>query len=171
MFINFIASWYNILKYINGERLKRVKRLIMARGQVAVEFLITYGWAFMVILGAISTLIYLGVFDVDMFVVERCEFASNIYCVDGMADSASVSVAVQNGMAIDLQNVEVFIPECAAQNATGPSVLASGEQGSYTVTCAATVPSIFQSSIIFNYTNPDSGFNHTKVGKIIYKVN
>ena len=138
------------------------------RAQVAVEFLMTYGWAMMVVLGAISSLIYFGVVDLDMFVTEKCEFSSGIYCIDGIADTTGVKVAIQNGMAIDLENVEVSIPECGT--AAGAGLLSSGEQGNYEASCTLTAGTVFKGRILFNYTNPDSGFDHTKIGQIVYRV-
>jgi hypothetical protein len=143
---------------------------MMRRGQAAVEFLITYGWAIMVILGAIATLGYMGIFNLDAFVVEQCEFTTGIYCIDHIARSDGVALMIQNGMAVDIENVEVYVPDCDDIAANGPGSLSSGEQGEYTLDC--TLPSaIFKSTIIFNYTNPDSGFNHTKIGRMTYRVN
>lgn len=61
------------------------------RGQAALEFLTTYGWAFMVILLMIGALAYFGVLNPDRFLPQRCnvgpEFSCNEYLVsvtDGM---------------------------------------------------------------------------------------
>ncbi|MFW5747075.1 MAG: hypothetical protein ACOCWQ_06015 [Nanoarchaeota archaeon] len=143
-------------------------RQLRRRGQVALEFLITYGWAFAVILGALASLAYVGVFDFSSFITERCEFSTGIYCVDGIAKSTGVSVAVQNGMPIDLENVVVVINECGT--ATGSGNILSGETQTYDANCALSSGTAFKSPIVVNYTNPDSGFNHTKIGTIVYKV-
>lgn len=141
------------------------------RAQVAMEFLMTYGWALGVILITLGALVYTGVLNLDTFIVDRCEFSSGVFCIDAIVDTSGVRMALQNGMAIDLENVEVFVPECAAGAATGPPSLTSGEQEEYTVACVIPTGLTFKSKIIFNYTNPDSGFNHTKIGQLIYKVN
>ena len=43
------------------------------RGQAAMEFLMTYGWAILVVLAAVGILAYLGVFDMEDRVPSRCE--------------------------------------------------------------------------------------------------
>ncbi|MFW6014323.1 MAG: hypothetical protein ACOCZ6_03900 [Nanoarchaeota archaeon] len=47
--------------------------LIGKRGQAAMEFLMTYGWAILVVLAAVGILAYLGVFDMEDRVPSRCE--------------------------------------------------------------------------------------------------
>ncbi len=50
------------------------------RGQAALEFLTTYGWAFLVILVMISALSYFGVLDPSRFVGDRCIMGSPLTC-------------------------------------------------------------------------------------------
>jgi hypothetical protein len=131
----------------------------------------TYGWALIVILTAIGTLAYVGVFNLDMFVVERCEFSSGIYCIDAIAETTGVKMTIQNGMTIDMEDVEVYLEECnPGTAATGPAVLDSGDQSNYELNCAIDSGVIFKSNIIFNYTNPDSGYAHSKLGRVVYRV-
>jgi len=49
----------------------------MKKGQVATEFLTTYGWAIMLILLAMSVLFYFGFFDIDVFIEDSCFFGQN----------------------------------------------------------------------------------------------
>tara|TARA_Y100000310_G_C20646826_1_gene797128 strand:- start:289 stop:798 length:510 start_codon:yes stop_codon:yes gene_type:complete len=48
------------------------------RGQVAMEFLMTYGWAIIIILVAVGALGYLGVFSTST--VNRCEIEAPFSC-------------------------------------------------------------------------------------------
>ena len=43
--------------------MKKTKAVKKEKGQAAMEFLTTYGWAFLVIIVAISGLYYMDVFD------------------------------------------------------------------------------------------------------------
>ena len=56
------------------------------RGQAALEFLTTYGWAFLVILVVIGALAYFGVLDPSKFVPERCTMQQEFTCKDYIAD-------------------------------------------------------------------------------------
>lgn len=51
-------------------------------GQVSLEFLTTYGWAFMVALIAIGALAYFGVLNPSKYTPARCTFGTEITCND-----------------------------------------------------------------------------------------
>ena len=52
----------------------------LKKGQAALEFLTTYGWAFLVILVMIGALAYFGVLDPSNFVADRCVMGSPLSC-------------------------------------------------------------------------------------------
>lgn len=54
----------------------------MRRGQAAMEFLTTYGWAIMASLVAIGALAYFGVTDFTNVIPERCLMESGFTCTD-----------------------------------------------------------------------------------------
>jgi len=54
----------------------------MRRGQAAMEYIVTYGWAFLVILVVIGGLAYFGVITPSRWVPERCDFGAQLECKD-----------------------------------------------------------------------------------------
>ena len=52
------------------------------KGQAAMEFLMTYGWAMMVILVMIGALAYFGVLNPTLLVPDRCISSSDFSCID-----------------------------------------------------------------------------------------
>ena len=52
------------------------------KSQVALEFLTTYGWAFLIILIMISTLAYFGVLKPSKLLPDRCNFGTEFECLD-----------------------------------------------------------------------------------------
>ncbi len=50
------------------------------KAQAALEFLTTYGWAFLILGVAIAGLAYLGVFNPSNFVKSTCQFDTGIAC-------------------------------------------------------------------------------------------
>jgi hypothetical protein len=50
------------------------------RGQAAVEFIFTYGWAIMAITISIGALTYFNVLTPDRFVQKYCDFGSQFDC-------------------------------------------------------------------------------------------
>ncbi len=72
------------------------------KAQGALEFLMTYGWAFLVILIMIGALAYFGVLSPTKFLPERCTFGSQFMCKDYIMSSdgttADVTVQLQNNL-------------------------------------------------------------------------
>ena len=62
-----------------------------------MEYLMTYGWAILVIVIVLAALLYLGVFNLGERVPDQCRFKVGILCT-----SAKVSAA--DGMTVKLQN-------------------------------------------------------------------
>ena len=54
----------------------------MIKGQAALEFLSTYGWAFLVLLIMIGALTYFGVLNPSKMLPDRCMFSPEIQCVE-----------------------------------------------------------------------------------------
>lgn len=56
--------------------------MIKKKAQASFEFLATYGWVLVGVLGAIGLLFYFNVFDPQRYLPEDCEFGQNIRCED-----------------------------------------------------------------------------------------
>ena len=52
------------------------------RGQAAMEFLMTYGWAILVVLVVIGALAYFGVLSPDTLLPEKCSLPLQLSCKD-----------------------------------------------------------------------------------------
>lgn len=61
------------------------------KGQAALEFLTTYGWAFLVILVMIGALAYFGVLDPTRYLPQRCQFGAEMHCDNFALDSAGTA--------------------------------------------------------------------------------
>jgi uncharacterized protein (UPF0333 family) len=68
------------------------------RGQAALEFLMTYGWAILVVLVVIGALAYFGVLNPTMFVPERCTLSAGQNCIAAVVNGTSASLLLENGM-------------------------------------------------------------------------
>ena len=78
------------------------------KGQAALEFLTTYGWAFLVILVMIGALSYFGVFSPENYVPDQCNFGSVLSCSGGYgmsySDSADADADIST-IQIDVNNI------------------------------------------------------------------
>ena len=103
------------------------------RGQAALEFLTTYGWAFLVILIMISALGYFGILNPSKLLPNRCTFGIEFQCVDHQisATAGTLKLRMKNniGEPIDFASVvlstDSSVPySCTALEVNGvPSAL------------------------------------------------
>ena len=79
------------------------------KSQAAIEFLATYGWAFLVILIAIGALSYFGVLSPSKLLPDRCNFGSEFGCVDYSIGGNGILVKLRNslGTSIYIDSVAV----------------------------------------------------------------
>ena len=66
------------------------------RAQAAIEFLATYGWAFLIILIAIGALSYFGVLSPSKLLPDRCNFGAEFGCVDYAIDSNGFNLKLRS---------------------------------------------------------------------------
>ena len=68
------------------------------RGQAAMEYLMSYGWAIIVVLIAVGFLAYYGVLNVDTFLPSTCTLPTGFRCIDYSVESTQISLVVQNNL-------------------------------------------------------------------------
>ncbi len=98
------------------------------RSQAALEFLTTYGWAFLVILIMMSALAYFGVLNPSKLLPDRCNFGAEVGCnkntmvVSNVADNTLTMRLTNNfGVGVVVTAARVTTDEttagaCKAQN-------------------------------------------------------
>jgi len=142
------------------------------KGQVALEFLMTYGWAILVVLVAIGALAYFGVLDPGKFLPSRCTLPAGFSCNDFLVNGADdiITVALRNGLGYDITDVNIQIGDCLA---AADTTLQNGQEKQL-VTLACTTPlspgAKFSDAIRLSYTNADSGIAHIINGTITGRV-
>lgn len=113
MFIPFLNYAHNIkiYKHLSQKNTMRSNR----RAQSAVEFLVTYGWAFIMVLGFIGALFYLDVFNFTAMLPDECEFSSGIDCLEKIVISSSGTGEDDGSVYLMLANnlgASIKIEEC-----------------------------------------------------------
>ena len=111
---------------------------MVKRGQAAMEFLMTYGWAILVVLAAIGALAYFGVLSPDNFLPEQCtvspEFGNT--CLEFQASfsegdaGSAISLGLRNnvGQSIEEVNVTVSGEGWSCDPVTLPGSFSNGER-------------------------------------------
>ena len=138
------------------------------KGQAALEFLMTYGWAILVVLAAIAALAFFGVLSPERFLPETCTMPSGINCVDAQATTGGVTVVILNGLGFDMENTTVGVNGCG----TNPAVqyVVNGDQATFTVGCDLTAGTRLQEDVNITYVNADSGLSHVAKGRVVKTV-
>ena len=145
---------------------------MLKKSQAAMEFLMTYGWAILVVLVAIGALAYFGVLSPDKFLPSKCQLPAGIACVDfrvqaGATPTAgTIDIILRNGLGFDVEAVSVASASCTTVDTT-PATIANGDPGSYQVAgCTITAGSKYSGDINVTYTNSDTDLVHKVQGTI-----
>jgi len=98
------------------------------KGQAAMEFLMTYGWAILVVLAAIGALAYFGVLSPDNLLPERTSFQAPIPNIDNayITNAGTIEIAFSNNN-----------PNTIEVHATGATMSSTFEVGGTAVDCSA----------------------------------
>ncbi|MFT7615694.1 MAG: hypothetical protein ACI8Y7_000516 [Candidatus Woesearchaeota archaeon] len=69
----------------------------MRKAQASLEFMMTYGWALIVVLGSVGVLYGMGVLDFSFLQSENCQFFGQVTChdyqaLDGFPDTLNIIV-------------------------------------------------------------------------------
>src|SRR3989338_553172 len=140
-------------------------------GQAALEFLMTYGWAILVVLVAIGALAYFGVLSPDRFLPAKCTFQAGLACLDHKATATSLVLRVQNSLGYDITVDAVKAAGCTALETLG--ALANGEPATWTLTCVNSGSKYNgQANITYTTTNSDGspGIQHNSVGQVTTRI-
>ena len=87
------------------------------RAQAAMEFLMTYGWALLVVLIAIAALAFFGVLSPGRFLPSNCNIGIGFACSDFKVNKLDldIDIYVQNGIGSNLDTFAVYTDPSATQ--------------------------------------------------------
>ena len=93
------------------------------KSQAALEFLTTYGWAFLVILIMIGTLAYFGILSPSKLLPNRCNFGSEFQCLDYQIGATTFKIRMKNniGEPMDVSSVDLSGESTTAYTCTSPA--------------------------------------------------
>ena len=142
------------------------------KGQAAMEFLMTYGWAILVVVIAIGMLVYFGVLSPENLMPERCLIATTtgISCMDFNADSSGITLLLGNTLPERIRIDEISIDNC------GLIALVTEIEGESSATffvgCTDPIPKgkLIKGDINIAYTVINTDFQKTATGEIIARV-
>ena len=150
------------------------------KGQAAMEFLLTYGWAILVVLLVIGALSYFGVLNPKQFLPSRCTIDEPLHCVDKqITEDGVVKILVRNGnpnaiMITGFKFVDIEGILSGDQETTGlTQVVASGETMTIKKTgiaIAASKGTKVKVGIVIDYKDQATLFEHSSSGEMLVSV-
>lgn len=144
---------------------------MLKRGQAATEFIMTYGWAILVVIVAISALAYFGVLSPDQFLPSKCLFPPGITCIDYKVTASDVQLFLQNTMGYDITISKINVTGKSNCVYTGSYVMANGDNHLFAITCSSGASGTkFKSDVKVTYLSTVSNVTHNAVGNIMSKV-
>ncbi len=156
------------------------------RAQAAMEFLMTYGWAILVVLVVVGALAYFGVLDPTMLLPDKCTFPAGLYCTDHRAEQNKIQFLLQNGLGKDVIIYNITATETSAgvlqscSNTSAGQGLANGASLAFTLDkgtkCEGAGSTVspgrkykYDLTVTYNFTG-GAGFTHTMEGELFTKV-
>ncbi len=133
------------------------------RGQAALEFLMTYGWAILsaiIVIGALGSYFYFNQGGSTSIFVN-----APFYGVAASATGTTLSVEIDNKGGETLSNVSVAVAGCTT-NTTGFSSSVSGPQIIELACSGMSSGSTFSGDISVSYLRPDSSLPLTSTGSV-----
>ena len=148
----------------------------MKKGQAAMEFLMTYGWAILVVLAAIGALAYFGILSPDRFLPSKCVITGGFSCVEYKLDDAGDEVRfyVQNNLGTDADQVNISLADAdgttctSSDNSDIVGQLTNGEKSGailFDGACALTGTS-FKGNIVIAYVRAGETESHSATGSV-----
>jgi hypothetical protein len=153
----------------------------MKKAQAAMEFLMTYGWAILVVLAAIGALAYFGVLSPSKLLPSKCTLSPGFDFGDCKASTSGFQMTLFNGLGDDANNVSVLINSTAgsdiacSEQSTPEFILGNGATSASITFCAAAFATAkegqrFDSDVSVFYVKSGETLLHTVTGKIQIKV-
>jgi hypothetical protein len=149
----------------------------MKKGQAALEFLTTYGWAFLVILVMIAALAYFGVLNPQKYLPDKCIITTGLDCVDYQITATNLYLNITNNMATSLTS---FLVNTSTFGCGAAVAIDSGATAGFSCTIdAATQAKMptagkgnkYKFALSATYVKTGSSYTKTAYGEVFATVN
>ena len=139
------------------------------KSQAAMEFLMTYGWAILVVLAAIAALAYFGVLSPEKFLPEKCLIETGFTCISSKIKYGKSTIIISNGLGRSVIINSIDIGSCSKTFATS---MQSEDENTFVVTGCGNgdLKEIFKGEIIIKYTEKRTNLSKTAYGVITAKI-
>lgn len=145
------------------------------KAQAAMEFLMTYGWAILVVLVAIGALAYFGVLTPERFLPEKCLLAAGFHCKSYKVEAdTGVTLLMGNSLPFDITVNTINLKEgdTVLCSFSGSTELRVGDYATFVAACSPTLTSgsRFKADVELVYDEKDGLTGQKQTGSILAKV-
>jgi hypothetical protein len=143
----------------------------MKKAQAAMEFLMTYGWAILVVLAAIGALAYFGVLSPERFMPGQCTITGGFSCIEWKLDDGAneLRMYIQNNLGVDAENVGFAVKDkdgTWCTTAGNVSALVNGARTNVSVTGCSLDQTSFKGNVYIDYRKSGETETHQASGSI-----
>ena len=141
--------------------------------QAAMEFLMTYGWAILVVLAAIGALAYFGVLSPAKFLPEKCILEPGLLCEGHKVETNKITLILSNtveGRTLIINSIAVG--SCSS-GALTTELVGGGPSSNFLIGGACSngaVKDRYKGEIVIGYTEKNTGLTKTMYGNLNSKV-
>jgi hypothetical protein len=152
------------------------------KAQSAMEYLMTYGWAILIIGITLSVLFEMGLFKPNTYVTNLCVLPSGFGCnPDSLTTGGTLTLTIKNALndpinitAIGCSKNETFLNMQTPNNPPSNQIyLPIGGTSTISVSCQGApshAGSLYKGYVIINYTDDVTGFPQTIYGSVVIKA-
>jgi len=151
--------------------------MIMGKGQAALDFLMTYGWALLLIVLVVGALFALGIFDTGTFLGSRAAGFTQMGVSGWQLNAAgNFSMKFKNkaGTDVNITLVNATLNNLNAEYNESVAIANGKESAIIPIGTFSTVPASggsYSVRVSVLYTDTATGFNYTDTGTLTGKVN
>ena len=156
----------------------------MKKSQAAMEFLMTYGWAILVVIVVIGAISYYGIFNPSNFIKSSCTLPLNLKCVDYLIKGGNIRLNILNARGEDIKiekitaiNSGLFNTNCSFSS--DGALLKNGEQaifilnksdGSQCRIFTTTQKTRWDLQFLWYSARTNKNFSHVSYGELVSNV-
>ena len=140
------------------------------KAQAAMEFLMTYGWAILVVLAAIAALAYFGVLSPEKFLGEKCILEPGLACVSNKVEPTKVTLVIAQNKGKTIIINSITVGSCTSAFS---DTMLSGTDKTFVVggSCDNGLSKEkFKGDITITYTEKDYNITKTAIGSLNSKI-
>jgi len=134
------------------------------KGQAAMEFLMTYGWAILAAIIVVGVLWYL-IGNPANLAGNKFTISSPLVTKGVRINTTTVSINFLNGASNSI-NVTSVVMMAGCVNYTTPIIIIAGQEQSFNLDCATLAGDRFNSDVVVSYTEGSSTFVQTATGSV-----